>query len=43
VGRYEDAAQSLREFLHKHGERREAATARRWLDTLAADGKIVVK
>lgn len=40
VGRYEDAAQTLREFLHKHGDRLEAATARRWLDTLAADGKI---
>ncbi len=40
VGRYEDAAQTLREFLHKHGDRPEAATARRWLDNLAADGKI---
>jgi len=40
VGRYDDAAQSLREFLHKHGDRREAATARRWLERLTADGKI---
>lgn len=40
VGRYEDAAQSLREFLYKRGDRPEAATARRWLDRLAADGKI---
>jgi Tfp pilus assembly protein PilF len=40
VGRYEDAAQALREFLHKHADRSEAATARRWLDSLAADGKI---
>jgi Tfp pilus assembly protein PilF len=40
VGRYEDAAQALREFLHKHGDRSEAATARRWLERLAADGKI---
>jgi Flp pilus assembly protein TadD len=40
VGRYEDAAQTLREFLREHGDRREAATARRWLDRLAASGKI---
>jgi tetratricopeptide (TPR) repeat protein len=43
VGRYEDAAQTLREFLHKHGDHREAATARRWLERLAADGKIRTK
>jgi tetratricopeptide (TPR) repeat protein len=43
VGRYEDAAKTLREFLHKHGDRREAATARRWLERLAADGKIQSK
>jgi|SRR5579859_5316962 len=29
VGRYEEAAQTLREFLRDHGDRREAATARR--------------
>jgi Flp pilus assembly protein TadD len=40
VGRYEDAAQALREFLREYADRREAATARRWLDRLAADGKI---
>lgn len=40
VGRYEDAAQTLRDFLREHGDRREAATARRWLDGLAANGKI---
>ncbi len=40
VGRYEDAAQALRRFLHDHDDRREAATARRWLDRLAANGKI---
>jgi Tfp pilus assembly protein PilF len=40
VGRYEDAAQALREFLRDYADRREAATARRWLDRLAADGKI---
>jgi tetratricopeptide (TPR) repeat protein len=40
VGRYEDAAQALREFLRDYGDHREAATARRWLDRLAANGKI---
>lgn len=40
VGRYEDAAQALREFVREHGDRREAATARRWLQDLAANGKI---
>ena len=40
VGRYEDAAQTLREFLRHYADRREAATARRWLDGLAANGKI---
>lgn len=40
VGRYEDAARKLREFLRDHGDRREAATARRWLAGLAANGKI---
>lgn len=40
VGRYEDAAQALRDFIREHGDRREAATARRWLDGLAANGKI---
>jgi Flp pilus assembly protein TadD len=40
VGRYEDAAQTLREFLRNYADRREAATARRWLDGLAANGKI---
>jgi len=40
VGRYEDAAQVLREFLKDHGDRRETVTARRWLERLAASGKI---
>jgi Tfp pilus assembly protein PilF len=40
VGRYEDAAQMLREFLRDHGDRREAATVRKWLERLAASGKI---
>ncbi len=40
VGRYEDAAQALRDFLRDHSDRREAATAHRWLNGLAANGKI---
>jgi len=40
VGRYEDAAEVLREFLRDHTDRQEAATARRWLEQLAAGGKI---
>jgi Flp pilus assembly protein TadD len=40
VGRYDDAGQSLREFLKNHGDSPQAATAKRWLDRLAADGKI---
>jgi tetratricopeptide (TPR) repeat protein len=40
VGRYEDSAQVLRDFLKNNAETPEAATARRWLGNLAADGKI---
>ena len=40
VGRYEDAAQILRQFLKDQGNRPEAVTARRWLGQLAASGKI---
>lgn len=40
VGRYEDAAQVLREFLKDHADRREAPTARRWLEGLTASAKI---
>jgi len=40
VGRYEDAAQVLRAFLKDHGDLREATTARKWLQGLAANGKI---
>lgn len=41
VGRYEDAAQMLREFVRDHADRREAGTARRWLERLTASGKIL--
>jgi Flp pilus assembly protein TadD len=40
VGKYEDAAQTLRDFLKRHGDQPEAPTARRWLDGLAKNGKI---
>ncbi|HWZ97846.1 MAG TPA: tetratricopeptide repeat protein [Candidatus Dormibacteraeota bacterium] len=42
TGRYEDAAQVLREFLNEneYGDRKETATARRWLENLAVNGKI---
>jgi Flp pilus assembly protein TadD len=36
VGRYDDAAQTLREFVKEHDERPEAATAKRWLQKLTA-------
>lgn len=40
VGRYEEAAAMLREYVKQHGDRKEAATAKRWLEQLAANGKI---
>jgi len=40
VGRYEDAAKVLRELLKNHSDGPEAATARRYLERLTADGKI---
>ncbi|HEY1923880.1 MAG TPA: tetratricopeptide repeat protein [Candidatus Acidoferrum sp.] len=39
-GKYDEAGQALRDFLKNHGDRPEAAKARRWLDRLVADGKI---
>jgi tetratricopeptide (TPR) repeat protein len=40
VGRYEDAAAALREFIKNNSNRPEAATAKKWLDGLAKNGKI---
>jgi tetratricopeptide (TPR) repeat protein len=40
AGKYEEAGQALRDFLKNHGDRPEAATARRWLERLSADGKL---
>jgi Flp pilus assembly protein TadD len=41
VGKYEDSAETLRNFLKNHPKDKGAATARRWLDRLAADGRIL--
>jgi Flp pilus assembly protein TadD len=40
VSRYEDAGQVLRQYVKNHGDRPDAAKARKWLDRLKADGKI---
>lgn len=40
VGKFEDSAETLRTFLRTHPNDKGAATARRWLDRLIADGKI---
>ncbi len=40
VGKYEESAQVLRDYLKNHPKDPGAATARRWLDRLVADGKI---
>jgi TolA-binding protein len=40
VGKYDQAAQTLRTFLKNHAKDPSADKARRWLERLAADGKI---
>jgi len=40
VGRYEDSAQVLREFLKNNPNGPDSAKAQRWLDGLATNGKI---
>ena len=40
VGKYEDAAQALRDFLKNYPDASGADNAKRWLARLAADGKI---
>jgi len=40
VGRYEESAQTLRNFLQNHADNAQARTARRWLDRLKRAGKI---
>jgi Tetratricopeptide repeat len=40
AGKFEEAGQTLRNFIKNHGDRPEASTARRWLERLTADGKL---
>jgi len=40
VGKFEESAETLRTFLRTHPNDKGAATARRWLDRLIADGKV---
>lgn len=40
TGKYEEAAQALRDYLKNHADRPDAAKAKRWLDRLVADGKV---
>jgi thioredoxin-like negative regulator of GroEL len=40
VGRYDDAAQTLRDFLRDHAGQPQASTAQRWLTNLSAAGKL---
>ena len=40
VGRYEDSAKTLREFIQHHAEHPQVGIARRWLDRLSQAGKI---
>ena len=40
LGRYDDSAQVLREFLKYNPNSSDAATARHWLERLTTDGKI---
>jgi Flp pilus assembly protein TadD len=40
VGRYEESAQALRNFLQSHPDHVQASVARRWLDRLKQAGKI---
>jgi Tfp pilus assembly protein PilF len=40
MGRYEDSAQLLRDILKNYANSSDAATARRWLDGLVANGKV---
>jgi len=40
TGKYDEAAAALRDYLKNHGDRPDAAKAKRWLDRLVADGKV---
>jgi Flp pilus assembly protein TadD len=40
TGKYDEAAAALRDYEKNHGDRPDAAKAKRWLDRLVADGKV---
>jgi Flp pilus assembly protein TadD len=40
TGKFEDSAETLRTFIKNHPNDKGVATAKKWLDRLAADGKI---
>ena len=40
TAKYDEAAQALRDYVKNHGDRPDAAKAKRWLDRLVADGKV---
>jgi len=40
VGKYEDSAETLRSFIRNHKNDKDMPKAKRWLERLAADGKI---
>jgi Flp pilus assembly protein TadD len=40
TGKYDEAATALRDYVKNHGDRPDAAKAKRWLDRLVADGKV---
>jgi Flp pilus assembly protein TadD len=40
TGKYDEAAAALRDYVTNHGDRPDAAKAKRWLDRLVADGKV---
>jgi thioredoxin-like negative regulator of GroEL len=40
TGKYDEAARALRDYVTNHGDRPDAAKAKRWLDRLVADGKV---
>jgi Flp pilus assembly protein TadD len=40
TGKYDEAAQALRDYVKNHSDRPDAAKAKRWLDRLVADGKV---
>jgi Flp pilus assembly protein TadD len=40
VGHFDETAKVLREYLKNHGDKPGAATAKRWLDRMIADGKV---